>query len=57
MRRLSKYVLVFMAMLWLTGCVVSISNNFGDNNQIDKRMDDLFLSQEYDATSKNNRRR
>ena len=57
MRLLSKIVLSFMMMLFVTGCIFTMNNNFGDNNGITKTVDDMNVEQRYEADLRNNRRR
>ena len=52
MKTLTKIVLAFTLTMLLVGCVVSVNNNFGDNNTINKKMNDLSLQQEYDSKMK-----
>ncbi len=49
MKKLSRWVLWFMAVFWLTGCVLTINNNWGSNIHTDKIVDDIGIGQEYDA--------
>ena len=49
MRKLTLYVLWFMAVFWITGCVVTVNNNWGSNIQTKRQIDDQMIGQEYDA--------
>lgn len=44
-------------MLFVTGCIFTMNNNFGDNNGITKTVDDMNVEQRYEADLRNNRRR
>ena len=52
-------VMVLVVIALLNSCAVIVHNNWGNNiNDSDKStMDDMVLSQEYDVTSKNNKRK
>ncbi len=53
MKRLSIGVLVFIALLWmLTGCVVTVNNNWGSGITTSRTIDDQMIGQEYDAEVK-----
>ncbi len=57
MKKLSKYVLMLMAVFWLTGCVFIWNQNFGSDIHITKRVDDIGIAQHYEAEIKDNKRK
>ncbi len=57
MRKYTVMVLWFMAALWgLTGCVVTVNNNWGSDIHTAKVIDDIGVSQQYKADIKNRSR-
>ncbi len=58
MKILSKIVLAFMMMLFITGCIVTVNNNWGSDIHTKKVADDFEIGQQYEADmQKGNRRR
>ncbi len=57
MKKLSKYMLVFMLMFWLTGCIFVWNQNFGSDIYTNKTVDDMGIAQRYDAEITGNKRR
>ncbi len=50
MRKYTVMVLWFMAVLWgLTGCVVTVNNNWGSDIHTVKTIDDIDVEQDYEA--------
>ncbi len=54
MKLSAKLILAIIVALNLTACVLTI-NNFGDNNHINKKVDDIVIEQDYEVTG--NRRK
>jgi len=57
MKKLSKYILIFMLVFWLTGCVFVWNQNFGSDIHTLKRADDIGIAQKYDAEIAGNKRK
>ncbi len=53
---LSKIVLAFMLMLFLTACVVTVNNNWGSDIHTAKVIDDIGVAQQYEADIRRGRR-
>ncbi len=53
-----KYTIIwFILILWvLTGCVVSVNNNWGSDIHTTKVIDDIGVAQQYKADIKSKRR-
>ena len=57
MKKISKYILIFMLVFWLNACVFVLNNNFGSDIHTTKRVDDLGIAQKYDTEITGNKRR
>ncbi len=57
MKKLSKYILVFMLVFWLNSCVFVLNQNFGSDIYTNKTVDDMALEQDYQAEITGNKRK
>ncbi len=56
MKLLSKIVLAFMMMLFLTACIVTVNNNWGSDIHTAKVVDDIGIAQQYETEIRKGRR-
>ncbi len=56
MKLFSKLILALLFVLYLTGCIVTVNNNWGSDIHVAKTIDDIGVEQEYETDIKNRSR-
>ncbi len=56
MKLFGKLILALMFTLYLTGCIVTINNNWGSDIHTKKVADDIGIDQEYEAEIQRSKR-